>query len=357
MISRATLFSSPGGDTIQLTETASYLRKLNLDVDIKLTNESIDYTRYDLIHFFNVIRPADILAHIKKSALPYVISTIFVDYAELEKKKRRGFVGILTKSLGPDFVEYLKAISRFLINGEKINSYEYLFRGHSASIRKVIKGAKLLLPNSNSEYKRLSARYGIHQRYKVIPNAINISIFKQTTDSDFKGRDRIVCVARIEERKNQLNLIHALKDSPYKLLIVGKPSPNNLQYFNQCKAEASENVTFVDHINQLDLVKIYNSCKVHVLPSWFETTGLSSLEAAACGCNIVVTRKGDTEEYFKDFAYYCTPDDPCSIRAAIDNAYKEPFNQVFQQYILNHYTWQETAELTLKGYNEILTSP
>jgi len=99
---------------------------------------------------------------------------------------------------------------------------------------------------------------------------------------------------------------------------------------------------------------LYKAAKVHVLPSWFETTGLSSLEAGAMGCNIVVTRKGDTEEYFKDMAYYCEPDDVESIRNAVLQAYTNPVNPYLQDYIFSHYTWKDTAEQTLQAYQLIL---
>ncbi|HEX2548556.1 MAG TPA: glycosyl transferase family 1, partial [Gammaproteobacteria bacterium] len=89
LISRATLFSDSGGDTVQILNTASHLKKLGLSIDIKLTNEVIDYNQYDLFHFFNIIRPADILKHINKISKPFVISTIFVQYGEYEKLARK----------------------------------------------------------------------------------------------------------------------------------------------------------------------------------------------------------------------------------------------------------------------------
>jgi hypothetical protein len=66
-ISRATLFllKDKGGDTIQVINTAKYLKALGADVDILLCNDEIDYSSIDPIHFFNIIRPADILYHIK----------------------------------------------------------------------------------------------------------------------------------------------------------------------------------------------------------------------------------------------------------------------------------------------------
>ena len=59
-IIRATAFEKPGGDTIQAKMTAKYLKAHGVDVELKLTNEHIDYGRYQLMHFFNIIRPADI---------------------------------------------------------------------------------------------------------------------------------------------------------------------------------------------------------------------------------------------------------------------------------------------------------
>src|SRR6056297_3081196 len=113
MISRPTLFSVPGGDTVQVRETAKALEKLGVEVDIKLADEAIDYQAFDLIHFFNVIRPNAIAPHVKKSNLPYVISTVFVDYSEVERKYRGGLFRLLSAILGPDSSEYLKTFARF----------------------------------------------------------------------------------------------------------------------------------------------------------------------------------------------------------------------------------------------------
>ena len=65
-IARSSLHSTKGGDTIQMMQTARCLKKLNVEIDIKLTDEKINYKEYDLLHFFNLIRPADILPHIQK---------------------------------------------------------------------------------------------------------------------------------------------------------------------------------------------------------------------------------------------------------------------------------------------------
>src|ERR1700676_2249559 len=116
-ISRASLYSDKGGDTIQLINTAVQLRNFGIVVDIFLADEKPDYSNYDLLHFFNIIRPDDILPHIARTKKPFVVSTIFVDYSEYEKKARQGPSVFLFKFLSPDLIEYLKVIARFLANG------------------------------------------------------------------------------------------------------------------------------------------------------------------------------------------------------------------------------------------------
>jgi len=351
MISRATLYSSPGGDTVQVIETANYLRKLNVEVDILIDDVESTYEKYDLLHFFNVIRPADILYHVRKSRKPYVLSTIFVDYTEIDRQMGGKLRRMVSKYLGSDFSEYLKTIARAILNGEKIKDWRYLVWGHRNSVRKIIKESKLLLPNSKSEYDRLFKKYHEPKTYLVVPNAVDLSKFDLPCSEDRFG---VLCVARIEPLKNQLRLIQAINRTKYKLIIVGKPSPNHMQYYLKCRQEARENVTFLDHVPQSELHNIYSKAKVHVLASWFETTGLSSLEAAICGCNIVITDRGDTSEYFGKYAYYCEPDDVSSIVRAIDKAHQTPVNTSFQDMIRMKYTWSNTASVTFQAYRQVV---
>jgi glycosyltransferase involved in cell wall biosynthesis len=131
---------------------------------------------------------------------------------------------------------------------------------------------------------------------------------------------------------------------------VGNESKNQKEYVDLVYKEAGENVFFLGAVSQEDLSELYKVAKVHALVSWMETPGLSSLEAAVMDCNIVVTKKGDTEEYFQDLAYYCEPDDVESIKNAIELAYTNPINPELKSKVLTNYIWEKTAEETLKAY-------
>jgi glycosyltransferase involved in cell wall biosynthesis len=171
-----------------------------------------------------------------------------------------------------------------------------------------------------------------------------------------KNDKLVISVARIEGIKNQLNLIKALNGTAYKLLIIGAPAPNQVCYYNMCKKTAKNNITFIDHLPQHELVTYYEKAKVHVLPSWFETTGLSSLEAAAMGCNVVITDKGDAKEYFGDDGFYCDPASPLSIYDAVEKAASAPLNISLKDRVQRHYSWKQASLKTLQSYYQIIPS-
>ena len=351
-IARSTLHTDPGGDTVQVLSTAKYLRKLGVEVDIKLSNETIDYNSYDLLHFFNIIRPADILKHTSPGK-PYVVSTVFVDYTEFEKKERKGWKGNLFRLLSPGLIEYTKAVGRFLKGNDKLVSREYLWMGHNRSVRKILHNAACLLPNSESEYRRLLETYGIPKKYFVVPYAVDRQIFHPRPDTR-RQKNVVLCVARIEGRKNQLNLIRAINNTGYTLYLIGNPAPNQPGYYMECKKEAGQNIIFINNLPQAELVQYYQMATVHVLPSWFETAGLSSLEAATMGCNIVITDRGDAKDYFGDMATYCDPSSPESIRAAIDKAASGKADPALTEIINSKFTWEQAAFITNEAYNAII---
>ena len=87
---------------------------------------------------------------------------------------------------------------------------------------------------------------------------------------------------------------------------------------------------------------------------WYEPPGLASLEAAGCGCPVVVTPGGSTREYFLDEAGYCAPDDPASILGAIGEASTRPRNLELAGRVARDFTWDIAAEQTIDAYRAAL---
>ncbi|HMK27967.1 MAG TPA: glycosyltransferase family 4 protein [Chitinophagaceae bacterium] len=354
-ITRSTLDTAPGGDTIQIKQTAKQLRSLGAEVDILPTTLKIDYGQYDLLHFFNIVRPADILYHITKSKKPFVLSPIFIDYSEYDRHHRKGISGFTFRRFSPAANEYLKTIGRRLFGKDSLRSKNFLFKGQMRSIKEVIGKASWLLPNSEAEYTALVKEYKINKPYTVVPNGIDPLLF-QPGQTVTRSEKLVICAARIEGIKNQLNLVKALNNTEFTLLLIGSAATNQKNYYKQCRQIASDNIQFIDHIPQEELLAYYKKAKVHVLPSWFESCGLSSLEAAAMGCNIVITDKGYTRDYFGNHAFYCDPANPASILDAVRKATQSEWKPELQEKIFRDFTWQQAAAATFNVYKKVLQS-
>jgi glycosyltransferase involved in cell wall biosynthesis len=254
--------------------------------------------------------------------------------------------------LGKYRSEYIKNMYRFINRQDRMISPSYLL-GHKRSMMKILSGASMLLPNSKSEYDRLLADTGKEKKFRIIPNGIDSDIFGKELP-ELTREKKVLCVAQIYGMKNQHMLIEACKELGYSLEIIGKTPPNHSSYYKYCRQIADDNVRFIDFIPQEELVRHYASAEVHALPSWFETTGLTSLEAAAMGCKVVVGTGGDTKSYFGPHAWYCMPSDPGSIRDALRSAMESPHNDSLRQKVLRENTWEITAGETLSAYKEVL---
>lgn len=361
---RTNLYTAPGGDLIQILKTKEYLEKIGVKVDISLEFEP-NLDGYDIVHLFNLMDPQDIYLqcmNAKKQGKKIVLSTIYGLYTEYERNARGGFAQKLANILSPYQIGYLKNLIRhYHENRFHKGIKKMLFKGYYGLMKEITSNVDVFLPNSISEMDRVAKEFKLsNYQFEAVPNAIDKNIFNKSNNSKiehnkyYEFKDCIVCAARIEGRKSTLNLVRAVKNTNYTLVLVGNESKNQKSYVEQVHNEAGNNIVFLGSIPHEELKQLYEVAKVHVLASWMETPGLSSLEAAATGCNIVVTKKGDTEEYFENYAFYCEPDNVNSIKTAIDNAYQSEFNEKLREKILNKYTWENAAKITYKGYLKAL---
>ena len=232
--------------------------------------------------------------------------------------------------------------------------------------RRLLEQATRVLPNSQSEANLLLKYFALNgafqQKVDIVPNGVDINLFDPAPEPSrmfqekYRVRDFVLEVGAISPVKNQLGLIKALYDLPIPIVFIGQPTPAMPEYAALCKARGAErgDVIFIDSLPHQELPGIYALAAVHAMPSWRETPGLSSLEAAAAGCRIVTTTIGSTRDYFGELAWYCHPDDLVSIRTAVENALKALPSDLLRQNVLTKFTWQRAGEATLASYQAAL---
>ncbi len=346
---RANSNTVKGGDLVQLYSTGEALKLAGVRVEFS-SDKDANLSSYDIIHIFNSPRFEETKSFFEnalKQNKPIAFSTIFWSKDELAvgiaKNKSVHFV---YKSLGIGVAKKYRKLGKKLknlANGENEEKVEkWLFRN-----------SNILLPNSEGEMQEISKVYGADGNYQVVRNAIDTSLFAKEPS---KNREEyVLSVGRLERRKNTIKLIDACTKLGLKLVLVGGYDTID-EYAKEClaKVKNSPNFKHIGHVGQKDLAKYYYSAKVHAMVGWYETPGLSSMEAACGGCNIVSTDRGSTKEYFGNLVEYCDPFLQSSIEDALRNA-NDSINELrLREKIMTEYTWQKAAQDTIKGYNRVL---
>jgi glycosyltransferase involved in cell wall biosynthesis len=367
--SARSLAVNSGGDQVKLEQTARVLRARH-GVDARVSAEANpDLTGIDAVHLFGLVRPQETWVQARNARCegkPVFLSTVYCDVWEFEREVRTGPVGWIARHSNRDVIEALKAAGRGVKQREwGRGSLAMFLRGYSKMQREIVAMTSVFFPDSHSEWLRVAHDFDLSPddpRATVVPNGFDTEAARACDLADdpppglacFEGC--VLCVARLEGRKNQLNLIEACRNTDLQLVLAGPPTANQSRYVQQVRelAKPLANVHILGAVSPEDKSWLYRLAAVHVLPSWMETTGLSSLEAAVAGCAIVVSPNGDTRDYFGEDAEYCDPASPQSIRAAILRAGERGPCAALDQRIRKEFTWERSADLTFDAYRRVL---
>jgi len=363
--SRVDLLEKPGGDTTQILKTAEYLKKLGISVDISTKLEE-DLQNYDLVHLFNITRPQETYLqylNAKKQNKLVVLTPIYQNFDEWDEKGRYGMQKYFMKLVkNKNCKEIIKTFLRIFSDNKQWEPFVTQLKiGFTQQQKEILASVNLLLPNSEMEMRKIEQDFGIKNSYQIVPNGVEMDFSDSKPDgfiNKYQLENFVLCVANFTSIKNHLNLIKALENTNFILVLIGKPQKAHKKYFQLIKkmVEKNKRIVLLKNISQDELKSAYAAAKVHILPSWFETCGLVSLEAGLAGCNVVSTNRGYAKEYLKDFAWYCNPAEINSIREAVLKAYHAPRSDKLKNYLLENFSWEKTAQKTVAVYNELLKS-
>ncbi len=360
MIIRPDAASRFGGDLVQAQKTAAALGRMGVNAWMSTDG---DFRDAEVVHAFNLLTPSWTLSQVesaRRRGKPVVLSPVY--WRNLSQ-----LAGALLAT--PRLIPSLARIaSQPESRSERFgrNSTVLFAPGHRRLYRKIIERSQVLAPNSEAEAGVLKEDFPELQHrpeaFQVVPNGVDVGSFDRAR-AEHRGDllpplpDRFaLCVARIDFRKNQLRLIEATRRLGLPLVLRGSPPPASVlhaAYMDACRRRG-EQVTFLGPLGEEALWSLYRRCAVHCLPSFYETPGLSSLEAGLAGRPVVATPYGPTREYFGDDVEYCEPSSVRSIAAALSRASEKEPDPRLAARIRERYTWDRAAEATLLAYRRAL---
>ncbi len=353
-----------GGGGKVLVETMAALCELGVITDV--TTELYPEVRgFDLVHAFNVWPPETALPqmrYLRDADVPLLWEPIFSDLHELAWVKK--VVGVLAK-VAPDSPDWRRMLTEIELGSLVVDSMSRwtpneVCAGYLAAAAEMFAIAGHVSVCSLHEIGMLSRLApSVQPHFTVVPHGVDAQAFAQASAADFTERfgleDFILCVGNVEPRKNQLMLIEAACHLDRRIVLVGPTHPADRGYLELCRARGRDRVAYLDELPRALVASAYKAAAVHALPSFAEGSALSTMEAAAAGCDIVASNRGSEREYYGDLVRTCDPLSPSSICAAIEHALCHPRGGQLAVQMLD-FPWSRTAEATLAAYERTIGS-
>jgi glycosyltransferase involved in cell wall biosynthesis len=236
-------------------------------------------------------------------------------------------------------------------------SRNYLFK-------RGIKKADIKTTVSEYSRERITHYYGIPaNEITVVPNGVDanfgaqFSTKQQAADhvrEKFGIENFLLCVSRLEPRKNQLALIKAWHENQLHkknigLVFIGKESIPVTEFNSLLHELENLRVYYIPQVDQTILEAFYKACLAFIYPSKAEGFGIPPLEAAVARVPVLCSHATAMRDFdfFEPWRF-----DPSNqqefnekLLSFIDNL--PPGNQLEQtaQAVLQKYAWRRSAQL------------
>lgn len=170
-----------------------------------------------------------------------------------------------------------------------------------------------------------------------------------------------------DERKNLPRLIEAYAALPkilrssHQLVFTGNIPAGDvarLQHIARSCRMKTDEILFVGHVTDEELVQLYNLCRLYVFPSWHEGFGMPVLEAMACGAPVICAGTSSLPEVMGlDDALF----NPFDVTAITHKMAKALEDDAFRVRLCNHglqqarkFSWDESAKRAIAAWELLI---
>lgn len=329
-----------GGMNIYVLELSKALSSKGVEVDIFTRNQGPDEP--EIVKINNRTRVVHINAgpqkNISKKEASSYIDVFAKETAQFLHKEKKpydvvhchyylsGLVGLKLKEYGISGVPLIMSFHTLALMKNLVARSEWEKENEeriNAEIMLVDK-ADYIIASSEVDYDYLKYLYNAGEdRMRVVVPGVDTTLFRSRPSEDAKkliGADKnekiVLFVGRIEPLKGIDTLIYAIKiiqrrnpDLHLQLWIVGGDvsEPISLWSKEMQKLERLRlilhlhtHIKFIGQKKQHELPNYYNAADVVVMPSHYESFGMTALEAMACGTPVITTNVSGISRLFDE---------------------------------------------------------
>ena len=259
-----------------------------------------------------------------------------------------------------------------------LNQPEHIEPARAASLRRAVakaaSQAEAIITFSEHTRRELLERLSVPaERVQVMPPGVSAA-FQRVTDTMLLEATRhkfelqspfILSVGTLEPRKNLIRLVQAFdkirrdRSGPRMLVLAG---PNGWRYEEVYEVVnrlgLKNEVRFLGHVSDLELVLLYSLADVVALPSLYEGFGFALLDAMACGAPVVCSNAGALPEVAGDAALLVTPTDADALGTMLLRLLRNPRLRALLskkgQAQAAKFRWEACAQKHLKLYEAVI---
>jgi glycosyltransferase involved in cell wall biosynthesis len=205
-------------------------------------------------------------------------------------------------------------------------------------------------------------------RMRLVPVGVDPDLFKPIPSIKRKPGHLITTASADVALKGLSFLLEALAklrtEREVHLTIIGKPRAG-------ASADLIESlglqdcISYVSGVTDEQIVELYASCELAVVPSLYEGFSLPAIEAMSTGVCLVATTGGALPEVTGrdgETVLSCPPADADALAVAIrrgldDKILREKIGLAGRQRVAERWSWRHCAQQTVEQYREVLSMP
>lgn len=259
---------------------------------------------------------------------------------------------VLHYSVAPTSLEFVREVKA---SGQRLVLMPALWwervpgESEKATVAEFFEMADVVVFKSKSEYENVAAhvlpeaskvaycKWGVHACFDEL---IDGDLFKQT----YKLDEYLLCVGIIEESKNQLAAIHALRDSSMPLVFIG--DYRDREYYEACVGAAPAHFRFLPYLTPKSemLRSAMRGARAFIEVS-LEPAGFSAFEAALSLVPMVLSANPWTQEHFPaSLVHQVDPLSTSSIQAGVRDALSTRVSPQLQHDVRNRHLMPQCIE-------------
>ena len=186
--------------------------------------------------------------------------------------------------------------------------------GYAAAVAGGLRGADAVVALTQSQISDLKSSYAAVGDFRVISNAVAADVEPAAVREPF-----VLTAGRVwDEAKNVRALAEAAGGLAWPVKVAGDAThPDG-------GTASFENVELLGPLPRGELLELMSRAGVYALPAKYEPFGLSAVEAAMCGCPLVLGDIASLREVWGDAATFVPPDDADALRSALTELIEDP---------------------------------